>query len=257
MTSLRQAIDALQPAQGGWRGPVPDNWLQGRTAYGGFSTALALVAAQRILPDLPPLRSAQVTFVGPLAGEVVASARVLRQGRNATFVEAAVDGDTAAGLRATFVFMREVESSIDHVTGRAPDFPVPGPDTPTFNGHSAVAFSRNFELLDRHEGTAATEWLRWARLIDRTGLDPAVELVCLADCLPPAALKLIGKPAPLSSVTWLLNLLTPAPATRDGWWLLRAATDHVRGGSSSQAMAIWNAEGAPVAQQLQSVVVYA
>jgi len=257
MTSLRQAIDALQPAGEGWQGQVPDNWLQGRTAYGGFSTALALVASQRAAADLPPLRSAQVTFVGPLSGEIVVSARVLRQGRNATFVEAAVDGSAGAGLRATFVFMRDVSSSIDHASGRAPDFPVPGPDTPTFNGHSAVAFSRNFELLDQRDGTGPAEWLRWARLVDRTGLDPAVELVCLADCLPPAALKLVGGPAPVSSVTWLLNLLTPAPATSDGWWLLRADTEHARGGSSSQAMAIWNADGAPIAEQMQSVAVYA
>lgn len=257
MTSLSAAIDALQPADGGWRGHIPDNWLQGRTAYGGFSTALALVTAQRAVPDLPPLRSAQVTFVGPLAGTVTAQASVLRRGRNATFVEAGVDGDAGVGLRATFVFMREVASSIDHAIGRAPDFAVPRPDAPTFNGHSAVAFSRNFELLDQREGTGPAEWLRWARLVDRAGLDPAVELVCLADCLPPAALKLVGGPAPVSSVTWLLNLLTPAPATRDGWWLLRADTEQVRGGSSSQAMAIWDADGTPVAQQLQNVAVYA
>ena len=46
MISLRQAIDALQPTEDGWRGTVPENWLQGRTAYGGFSAALALHAAQ-------------------------------------------------------------------------------------------------------------------------------------------------------------------------------------------------------------------
>ena len=84
-----------------------------------------------------------------------------------------------------------------------------------------------------------------------------MELIAVADCLPPAALKLIGKPAPVSSMTWLLNLLQPAPTTQDGWWLLRADTDHASAGSSSQRMAIWNATGEPVAEQMQSVAIFA
>ena len=76
MTSLRQTIDGLEPIEGGWRGTVPDNWLQGRTAYGGFSAALALHAAQKSDLDLPPLRSAQVSFIGPLSGDIVIRAHV-------------------------------------------------------------------------------------------------------------------------------------------------------------------------------------
>jgi hypothetical protein len=258
MTTLKQAIDALEPVDGGgWRGTVPDNWLQGRTTYGGFSSALALVAAQRCDEALPPLRSAQVAFVGPLAGAITIRAHRLRRGRNAAFVQADVESEAGLGLRATFVFMRDIASRLDHRTGTAPDFPVPGPGTPTFNGTREVAFSRNFQLLDRREGVAPSEWLRWVQLIDRDGLDPAVELMCVADCLPPAALKLVGGFVPVSSMTWLVNLLSPAPATRDGWWLLRAATEHVSAGSSSQAMAVWNADGIPIAQQMQSVAVFA
>jgi hypothetical protein len=52
---------------------------QGRTTYGGCSAALCLEAAKRLLRDqrhsagaaeLPPLRSAQVAFVGPAGGDV-------------------------------------------------------------------------------------------------------------------------------------------------------------------------------------------
>ena len=45
--------------------------------------------------------------------------------------------------------------------------------------------------------------------------------------------------------------------TRDGWWLLRATTDYTKDGSSSQQMAIWNADGTPVAEQMQSVAIFA
>jgi acyl-CoA thioesterase len=258
MTSLKQAIDALEPVEGGWRGTVPENWLQGRTAYGGFSAALALHAAQKSDTDLPPLRSAQVSFIGPLSGDIVIRASRLRRGRNAAFVQVDVESEAGLGLRATFVFMGAVASRVDHQAGVAPDFPMPQPDTQTFRGHSAVAFSRNFDLLDRRDETVGpAEWLRWARLEDREGLDPMVELMAVADCLPPAALKLLGGPAPLSSMTWLLNILGPQPVTRDGWWLLRATTDYTKDGSSSQQMAIWNADGTPIAEQMQSVAIFA
>lgn len=255
MTTLKQAIDALEPIEGGWRGTVPDSWLQGRTAYGGFSAALALHAAQRSDVDLPPLRSAQVAFIGPLSGEIVLRASRLRRGRNAAFVQVDVESDAGLGLRATFVFMGPVESKLDHRAGSAPDFPMPGPETTTYRGHPLVAFSQNFDLLDQREGPAS-EWLRWVRLAEREGVDPMVELMCVADCLPPAALKLIGAFAPISSMTWLLNILGPQPTTQDGWWLLRATTNYAAGGNSSQQMGIWNAEGTPVGEQMQSIAVF-
>jgi len=254
MTTLKQAIDSLVPIDGGWRGIVPDSWLQGRTAYGGFSAALALHVAQQS-DDLPPLRSAQVAFIGPLSGEIVLRASRLRRGRNAAFVQVDIESDAGLGLRATFVFMGPIASTLEHRAGTPPEFPVPGPETTTYRGHPLVAFSQNFDMLDARE-RPASEWLRWVRLAERDGLDPMVELLCVADCLPPVALKLIGAVAPVSSMTWLLNVLTPQPATNDGWWLLRATTDHAQGGSSSQQMAIWNADGTPVGEQMQSIAVF-
>ena len=59
---------------------IGDAWLQGRTAYGGASAAIALTAIKAAFPDLPPLRSAQIAFVGPLAGEVTATPVLLRRG---------------------------------------------------------------------------------------------------------------------------------------------------------------------------------
>ena len=78
-----------QPLDGGLRLAVPEEWHQGRTAYGGFSAALTLAAAMRAGGEgLPPLRSAQFAMIAPVNGEVVARASVLRRGRNATWVSA-------------------------------------------------------------------------------------------------------------------------------------------------------------------------
>lgn len=256
MTGLPQLIAALEPVEGGCRGRIPDGWLQGRTSYGGLSTALALHVAQQSDVDLPPLRSAQVAFIGPLAGEVTIRASRLRRGRNAAWVQADVESEAGLGLRAVFVFMGAIESSVDHRAGDPPSFPVPGPDTTTFFGNAMVPFTQNFEFVDDRSGANPAEFLRWVRLREREGLDPMVELAVIADCLPPAALKLLGRPAPMSSMTWQMNVLGPQPTTRDGWWLLRAATDYARAGSSSQFMNIWNAGGEAIAEQTQSVALF-
>ena len=256
MTTLKALIDSLEPVDGGWRGAIPDRWLQGRTAYGGLSAALALHAAQASDTGLPPLRSAQVSFIGPLAGPITIRAQRLRRGRNAAFVQADVESEAGLGLRATFVFMGPVDSKVELRQGRAPDFARPQTGDATFKGHAGF-FTQNFEFLDRRDASVGpAEWLRWVRLQDRDGLDPMVELVAIADCLPPAAFKLMDGPAPVSSMTWLLNVLGPAPRTQDGWWLLRAHADHASAGSSSQQMGIWNAAGEPVAEQMQSVAIF-
>ena len=259
MIGLPALIAGMEPIEGnGWRCAIPDNWLQGRTAYGGLSAALALHAAQNSDEDLPPLRSAQVSFIGPLAGPVLIRAQRLRRGRNAAFVQADVESEAGLGLRATFVFMGPIESKLEFRQGEAPAFPRPQDGDETFKGNKSVYFTQNFEFLDRRGASVGpAEWLRWVRLNDREGLDPMVELAAIADCLPPAALKLVGGPAPVSSMTWMLNVLGPSLRTTDGWWLLRANADYASAGSSSQVMGIWNADGEAVAEQMQSVAIFA
>jgi acyl-CoA thioesterase len=256
MTPLREVIAALEPVGDGWRGHVPAGWLQGRTAYGGLSAALALHAAMASDVDVPPLRSALVAFIGPLSGAITIRANRLRRGRNAAFVQADVESEAGLGLRATFVFMGTVASAVDHRAGVAPAVARPGPEDKVLRGHPAIRFSENFELVERHDAERA-EWLRWVRLKDREGLHPMVEMMAVADCLPPVALKLLGRPAPVSSMTWQLNLLGDAPVTQDGWWLLQATSNYARAGNSSQRMGIWAADGTPVAEQMQSVAVFA
>lgn len=256
MIGLSEIIAAMTHDGEAWRATIPENWMQGRTSYGGLSAALALHAAQRSDVDLPPLRSAQISFIGPLAGEVVIRATRLRRGRNAAFVQVDVEGEAGLGLRATFVFMGTVASTIDHMTDSSPVFARPQPGDCTFFGLPQVPFTQNFEYVDKREGLAPAEWLRWERLRERAGTDPMVELITIADCLPPAALKLAEGFLPLSSMTWLLNLLVPVPVTTDGWWMVQAQADHARGGCSSQTMRIWNADGVAVAEQMQSVAIF-
>lgn len=232
---------------------LDESWLQGRTAYGGASSAVALAVVKAAYPGLPPLRSAQIAFVGPLAGAVETQPSSLRRGKNSAFVGCDVLSADGLGLRALFLFMASRSSAIDHL-----DVPVPAIAPPGTDMIAAQAlpqnFLQNFELSQwvRNDGTIA----RWCRLRDRDELSPDIELMAIADALPPAAMSLIETWGPVSTTTWQLNLVTDDVATRDGWWLLQAKTLHAGHGSSSQIMTIWNRDGRAIATATQSVALF-
>ncbi len=115
-------------ATAGWRRRSPRTGCRGAPPMAGVSAALAFTAARGMWrTTCAPLRSAQISFVGPLDGTVSASAAMLRRGRSASFVDAQVDGtDGKLGLRATFLFAADRESAMDHQDAAPPaDLPDP------------------------------------------------------------------------------------------------------------------------------------
>lgn len=258
--SFAALLAGAEPLADGLAVQVPETWMQGRTTYGGLTSALALVAARQVGGELPPLRSAVVSFVGPAAGRVEAHARVLRRGRNAVWVESRVEGEGGTALTATFVFMAAVPSALSLNEAGPPAELIALDDARPFNPPPmAPAFMRN-HLDARFAVPRAAEpgadLCHWVRLRPSSGVDPMLELVLLADALPPAALPLLNPATPISSMTWQVNLLTAAPQTEDGWWLLRSTADYAQHGCSSQRMQMWNSAGEPVAIGMQSIALF-
>ncbi len=256
--SLPDIIASARSTPGGFDTHIADGWLQGRTAYGGLSAALALEAARHADQDLPPLRSAQISYIGPLAGEVSVRAEKLRRGRNAAFVRSDVFGEAGIGLSATFVFMNAMESHIQFNDAPTPDVSAPEQSDAEQQGFVPDFFVANFDWRAALPKPAEPQpdFSRWVKLKAREGLDPMVELIAIGDALPPAAMPLFKTPAPISTMTWLVNLLTPKPQTRDGWWLVRATANYAENGCSSQSMGVWNTDGEPIATAMQSVALF-
>ncbi|HMP56709.1 MAG TPA: thioesterase family protein [Novosphingobium sp.] len=206
------------------------------------------------------MRSAAVSFVGPLFGAIEARARVLRAGRNATWVAAEVLRDGEVGLTATFAFMGPVASAL-----RLNERPVPaGLIAPEQAKERVVKYAPTF--LSAHfdvrfalppAETRSPELCLWVRPRAREGMDDAMALLLSADALPPGVFPLlVPEVPPVSSMIWQANLLPPAPATRDGWWLLRSRGDYAENGCSSQVMEVWNADGQPVMAGMQSIALF-
>ncbi len=260
MGTLSDTVGSFAPGE---EFTIPDAWTQGRTAYGGLTAALAVAATQASAEEsLPPLRSAQFAFTAPASGTLSIHPRSLRRGRSATGF--AVEGISAGQVASTasLIFSVVRESAVVHSVLTAPE--VPGPhDCPEFPNSGALtpAFFRNFEV--RVAGGAAPisgaelpELLCWVRHLDATGIDPDVALVALGDALPPAATTAFTDWAPISTMSWTINICADKPVDPNGWFLLRSVSAVAHSGYSAQQMTMWDADRAPVLIGTQTVAVF-
>lgn len=261
MTGFAQLLREAEVLADGLALDVPETWHQGRTAYGGFSSALALAVAQKVGGgNLPPLRSAQLAMMAPVNGRVEVCARIERAGRNATWISTRIMGEKGPAFTASFAFMGMVESEL-HLNERpAPDALI-GCDQarPVFYSRHTPAFLvNNFECRRALPASEEKrpELCRWVRLADQAELDPMVEMLLVGDALPPGVMPMLHVGVPVSTMHWQINLLTSLPVTRDGWWLLRSVGDYAEKGCSSQRMAIWNTGGEPVLAGMQSIALF-
>jgi len=241
---------------------IDDSWMQGRTAYGGISSAVALAAVLHKHQPAAPLRCAQISFVGPVGGDCRVATRVLRQSKSSMFVDAGVSSGAGFGTSALFTFSGNRTSHLDYDRLAMPDVPPPEALEPVPDHKARPAFTRHFDMrpttgprfVSRQDNA---NMLTWVRFLEAPQCHPAVALLAMGDALPPAALLLFHEFGPISSMNWAVNMVTDTPETdADGWWLLAAGTRYARGGFSVQDMMMYNRAGKAVAASSQGVAIY-
>lgn len=242
---------------------LPDDWLQGRTAFGGLSAALCWEAAQRSAEALPPLRSAQFAFVGPAGGRLRIEPTLLRRGKSAAFYSVDLFGDDVLAVRGLLTFGASRPSQLDQVDLPAPV--VPGwEDCPTFfEPNDRRSFLQHFDSrfaagARPYTAGAKPEMVVWLRHRDDASAPSMASLIALADALPPAAVANfpVGG-GPISTMTWSIDVLADSPESLSGWWLVRSTAQTAVNGYSAQDMAVWNDEGKPVLAMRQTVAIFA
>ena len=256
--NLASLLAQFEPGAASHKISIPATWHQGRTSYGGLSSALAYQAAKLSAEDLPPLQSAQIAFVGPLAGDVEVQANILRRGKNTAFIKADIMGADGIGLTCTFIFMNRRQSHLDYINIAQPEFP-PLPTAENVRSGPPEFFTGHMQYPDKRLelGLATNRLASWHRFTEHDGLDHIAELLCIGDALPPSAMGLMTEKGMVSSMNWQINMLTDTPTTEDGWWYLSSETHHAANGASSQYMTTWNSRGEAVLTGMQSVAIFA
>jgi len=260
---LTEILERLTPEGDGYRAWIPPTWRQGRTAYGGLTSGLSLAVALKSFADLPPLRSIQINFIGPVKDNPVFTARLLRKGRNVTSVQVEGFVDENIISLTTFIFGSARPSVLerDHP---APLAPAPETVEPFLMKDFAAMwpkFMHNFDtrliagsrpMIGANEGYIRV----WSRMKDPASRTGIVSFLTLGDVLPPAASPIMPSPAPISSVNWMMNFTQEDMITREGWWQVETRLTAAQNGYSSQLMRFWNTEGVLVAEGLQAVAIF-
>jgi len=262
--SFADMLGAMSQTEAGWTTSVPQSWRQGRTCYGGLTTGLAYGAAIATFSDLPPLRSVLVNFTGPVGEAPVFNATVLRQGKSLTTINVDVFSDGTLGARVVFSFGKARESVISKtlpITPPAKPLEKLKRFTPKLAERIVPNFFLHFEtrLIDGHRpmaGKGDGYIYAASRFKDEPSRAGMASLLALADVLPPAALPMVRKFGAVSSVNWMINILTDDISTRDGWWLVETKLSSGGAGYSSQPMNVWDAKGRPVIEALQNVALF-
>jgi acyl-CoA thioesterase len=240
---------------------ITPDWMQGRTISGGLATAFGLETVKKQFPNLPPLRSAMVAFIGPVGGTVTATAKLLRSGKSVTFIEAELMGEKGLATKITFGFGASRESNLDKTYLEPHGQPGPeGFESEPIINPQAAAFSQHIERRqvaggERFSGSDDTDNYYWMRHRDERASD-ITALLGLSDMLPPAIIPALRERVPASSMTWMVNMLSETPTTENGWWLIRSCADQAAEGYSSQNMMVWNTRGELVVTGRQIVAVF-
>jgi acyl-coenzyme A thioesterase PaaI-like protein len=259
-TPFSQLLSRIDARDGESLLEVPDDWLQGRTLFGGLQAIVGLAAMRTLVPEAP-LRSLQVTFLAPVPGGAVRSrAQVLRSGKSATHVEARiVDGDkTLAILVGVFGLARTSAVSV------IPKQPEVAPGTPIelrWIPGVAPNFTQHFKARwivggppwsgIRSSGSVIEVAMR------DTGNATESHVVALADFIPPIALSHLTTPVAAASLTWMLELLTDdlGSLPLEGW-RIDAEMTAAHSGYVNQSLVLWGPGGVPVALGRQTMMVF-
>jgi acyl-CoA thioesterase len=247
---------------------VPPDWLQGRTVFGGLQMALGARAMRAALPSpvtALPLRSAQMTFVGPLLGglPIRLQAQTLRVGKSTAHARCDLqhdDGAVACTVVAIFGgprasgFVREMPY---------PPVAISPEDSNPESTHPAMVpqFMRHFDVRIAEGARPYSSYAEprsriYARLRDRAcGREDA--LLALADVIPTPVLSMLPSPAPATSVNWMIEVLRdPAQFDIHDWVLLDTEVRAGTAGYLSQTSVLHGVDGHAYAVSHQTVAVF-
>lgn len=251
----------LEPITG-HDGPVKldraEDWMQGRTLYGGASALIAYTAAIRAFAGLPPLRAAQIGFVAPIEENFEISVRMERQGRNVSQVRSEIHCNGKLALTTFWLFGTARDANAEHPPQGLTDWPGGPEHFETLDMKRPAFLSENFEMRRaQHEsGPGDPIVRRWFRLKEYQKLDITSALILQGDTLPPGAMRAMKRQGPISSINWSFNILEPDPVTREGWWLGETRSEYAGAGYSSERLSLWNTQGEQVVSGLQSVAIF-
>lgn len=248
--TLQETLAATVLPDGARQHTIADNWLQGRSGFGGLTTTLSVAALMEASSPGRALRSVQVVFVAPtLAGTTTITAEMLRSGKSVeTLTARMVNAEGAVTTMVTGVFGGARE---------ALTYPLPKHDTlpeiksltssPYIKGLTPD-FLENIETKWMGNGipfSGSEEWSLslWARLRQSDGVPKLLRYLVMADTHPSAILSHFKAPIMQSSVTWGLEIVKPLDQAVGDWMFIDATLIAAADGYCQQSTSFYDEAG--------------
>lgn len=266
---LQKLLAGVQVAPATLEFQVSEDWLQGRSTFGGAQAALALAAMRRLGGVAAPLRALQAAFMAPVPqGAVHVTARPLRAGKSVTHVEARIESEAGTAALFVGVFGAARASRIQVPASQAAPPPGPQhlPDVPFVPGapnvmqHYAMRWAAGAPPFSGAPTAATRIWLRPRDAALDTGEfgEHAAELtvVAMADAVPSPCLSWLTRPAPASTLTWSLEVFAPITAPGEAYWRVDSLIHAAGEGYVTQTATLFDGDQLPVALSHQRVVIF-
>jgi acyl-CoA thioesterase len=271
LTPLSSILSGRRQAGSDVTFEIPQDWLQGRTSFGGLVSVFAVQAMRDVAagswPDTVSLRALQTNFIAPVGeGPVTVAAQVLREGKNVRQVQATVKQRDEVCALMVGVFGSDRETAVPPLEPMQPSVPkdhdelrafpfIPG-TRPNFTAHLDMRWGDGAPPFTGTETWIASLHLR---LLDEdtAALPREIMTVLMADASPTPVLSRFKSPTPASSVSWALELRPLSPSEElDGWWRADNKAIAAAGGYVNQQSMLWAPSGALAALAYQVVTVY-
>lgn len=256
------ALDGA-PGAGTYAGEVRAEWTQGRAAFGGLVAGQLVRALEMHVPSERSLRSALFDFVAPAAvGKVTIEASVLREGRALTHAQARLVQDGTVCALVTAAYGAPRASAVRTAGAAAPA--IAAPEGMGRLPYVEGVFPRCTQHFDYRwasprvpfSGSERGQIGGYVRHPNGGPVD-AAGVLALLDSWPPALLPLLKRPAPASTVTWMVDIVGAVPDSgteSDGFFRYEADTVAAADGYGSCEARLWEPGGELIAASRQFVV---
>ena len=244
---------------------IEDSWSQGRTVYGGLSTALLFQAIKERVSDEYQVKNINVNFVGPLFTKEPCKieVQILRVGKNvAQYLAYLLQNDKICVVcQACFTRDRSSKVRIDKRPAlnfarekKANFFPPIPKVVPKFLKHFDLAIQEGGIPFTGRKTDHYLGWMRYKNL--NTYLSEAA-FIGLLDSYPPTLIQLLKWPAPASTINWNVEFFHPLPqGNAEEWFAYHDKTIHAEAGYGATEATIWAEDGRCLAISRQTVGVF-
>ena len=266
MVSFPRITTVEKRPDGSWVAQVTEDWAQGRAAFGGLLSGVALRALRELVPGERRLRSVLVDFIGPAGpGPLEIDARVLRSGRALTQAEARVHQEGTLVAVVIAAYGADRTTGISWPAASRPEVPdptslmgfpfLPG-ITPAFTQHFDYRWATHRLPFTGAECPEVRGFVRPGP--DEGHVDEAM-LLALIDAWPAPVLAMAQGPTPASTVTWMVDIVGRLPEVADtdapgGYWWFEGDATAAADGYADVHGRIFDPSGRLVATSRQLVV---